>query len=103
MLFVRLKTFPEPRSARRKRSQSLLSLEHVAVCGAVDQLFAMGEVEAERVRGVAGRPAGRLVRTPIRGYSPPLGAPEAGTPGRLTLTLPVCVVEDNGRDLQTLQ
>jgi len=103
MLIVRLKTCPEPRSARRKRSQSLLSLEHVTVCGAVDQLFAMGEVEAERVRGVAGRPAGRLVRTPTRGYSPPLGAPEAGTPGRLTLTLPVCVVEDDGRDLQTLQ
>jgi len=209
MLIVRLKTCPERRSARRKRSQSLLSLEHVAVCGAVDQLFAMGDVEAERVRGVAGRPAGRLVRfascravlnllacsasetaaalhktfprkdgtvasrllferhtdvvgkvwfilsrdvaektvevalrepavgsaldggnparllrhtlkledvpglaavcpatlswTPTRGYSPPLGAPEAGTPGRLTLTLPVCVVEYDGRDLQTLQ
>jgi len=62
MLIVRLKTCPERRSAGRKRRKSLLSLEHVAVCGTVDQLFSMGDVEAERMRGVARRPAGRLVR-----------------------------------------
>ncbi|OSX79703.1 hypothetical protein BU14_0072s0061 [Porphyra umbilicalis] len=64
LLMVRVKACPPRRTARTKRNQSTLTIDHIAVCGAVDQLAAMCRLEVESTRSAGGRVDGRVIHFP---------------------------------------
>jgi len=61
ILMVRVKACPPRRTARTKRNQTILTIDHVAVCGAVDQLAAMCRLEVESTGSAGGRVDGRVI------------------------------------------
>lgn len=62
MLMVRVKACPPRRNARTRRCQTALTIDHIAVRGAVDQLADMCHLEVERTRSMGGRVEGRVIR-----------------------------------------
>jgi len=62
MMTARINACPARRTARTKRTQTVLTIDHVAVRGAVVQLAAMCSLEVEITRSAGGRGEGRIVR-----------------------------------------